>query len=102
MRRCSQATPQNPNLSLLQIAALLAEVLNLTTNEVAVNGHVRTYPITLIDNPVWDLSSAARADDAPGAARRGAGLARMQRVAGFADRAPQPPTRPPRATTGWR
>jgi chemotaxis protein MotB len=71
-----------------EIADLLAEVLNLASNKVAVQGHVRSYPITLIRNPVWDLS-AARAD----AMRRKleeAGLpgTRMQRMAGFADRVP--------------
>jgi chemotaxis protein MotB len=70
------------------IAALLSEVLNLTTNEIAVNGHVRAYPVTLIDNPVWDLS-AARAQ-AMRALLEEAGIdgARVQRVSGFADRKP--------------
>lgn len=71
-----------------KIAALLAEVLGLAQNQIAVNGHVHSYPITLIDDPVWDLS-AARAQvmrellqgyDLPGA--------RMQRVTGMADRTP--------------
>jgi chemotaxis protein MotB len=71
-----------------EIADLVAEVLNLASNRVAVQGHVRSYPITLIRNPVWDLS-AARAD----VMRRKleeAGLpgARIQRMAGFADRVP--------------
>jgi chemotaxis protein MotB len=70
------------------IAALLSEVLNLTTNEIAVNGHVRAYPVTLIVNPVWDLS-AARAQ-AMRTLLEGAGIdgARVQRVSGFADRKP--------------
>lgn len=70
------------------IARLLSEVLNLTTNEIAVNGHVRSYPVTLIDNPVWDLS-AARAQ-AMRALLEEAGIddARVQRVSGFADRKP--------------
>jgi chemotaxis protein MotB len=68
------------------IADLLAEVLNLTTNEIAVNGHVRAYPVTLIDNPVWDLSSARA--QAMRALLEGAGIdtGRIQRVSGFADR----------------
>lgn len=72
----------------LAIAGLLAEVLNLTTNEIAVNGHLRSYPVTLIDNPVWDLS-ADRAQSARGMLET-AGLdpERMQRIAGFADRKP--------------
>jgi chemotaxis protein MotB len=72
----------------LAIVDLLAEVLALTTNEIAVNGHLRAYPVTLIANPVWDLS----ADRAQGmrALLETAGLpgARMQRIAGFADRKP--------------
>ncbi len=72
----------------LAIGDLLAEVLALTSNEIAVSGHLRAYPVTLIDNPVWDLS-AERAQ----AARvmlEGAGLSpdRMQRISGFADRKP--------------
>ena len=71
-----------------KIAALLADVLTLTKNQIAVNGHVRSYPITLIDDPVWNLS-AARAQtmrlllqgyDLP--------AARIQRIAGMADRTP--------------
>ena len=71
-----------------KIAALLADVLGLAQNKIAVNGHVHSYPITLIDDPVWDLS-AARAQamrlllqdyDLP--------TTRMQRVAGMADRLP--------------
>ena len=71
-----------------KIAALLADVLTLTKNQIAVNGHVRSYPITLIDDPVWNLS-AARAQtmrlllqgyDLP--------AARIQRIAGMADRMP--------------
>jgi chemotaxis protein MotB len=72
----------------LAIADLLAEVLNLTTNEIAVNGHLQSFPVTLIDNPVWDLS-ADRAQAARGMLET-AGIAaeRMQRVSGFADRKP--------------
>jgi chemotaxis protein MotB len=70
------------------IADLLSEVLNLTTNEIAVSGHLRAHPVTLIDNPVWDLS-ALRAQ----AAREmlesaGIDTERMQRISGYADRKP--------------
>ncbi len=69
-----------------KIAALLADVLGLAQNQIAVNGHVRSYPITLIDDPVWDLS-AARAQ-AMRLLLQGYDLptARMQRIAGMADR----------------
>ncbi|MCU0826782.1 MAG: chemotaxis protein MotB [Tabrizicola sp.] len=77
-----------PSQVTLAMAALLAEVLNLTTNEIAVNGHLKAYPVTLIDNPVWDLS-ADRAQAMRGLLES-AGIAadRMQRIGGFADRKP--------------
>jgi len=82
------AETAQPTPELLALADLLAEVLNLTTNEMAVNGHLRAFPVTLIDNPVWDLS-ADRAQALRGLLED-AGLAadRMQRISGFADRKP--------------
>lgn len=70
------------------VAQILAEVLQTATNQLAVNGHVHAYPITLIDNPVWQLSSK-RADRLR-ELMVAAGLAdeRVQRFAGFADRKP--------------
>ncbi len=71
-----------------KIAALLAEVLGLAENQIAVNGHVRSYPITLIDDPTWDLS-AARAQ-AMRTLLEGYDLptSRMARITGNADRKP--------------
>ncbi len=70
------------------LAGVLADVLAVTTNAIAVNGHVASFPITLIANPEWDLS-AARAQTMRGLLEA-AGLApaRMARVSGFADRKP--------------
>ena len=70
------------------VAGLLSEVLSLTTNEIAVNGHLRAYPVTLIENPVWQLS-ATRAQ-AVRTLLEAAGIPsdRIQRIAGFADRKP--------------
>ena len=68
------------------IALMLAEVLVLTKNQIAISGHVRSYPITLISNPAWDLS-ADRAQAMRGLIES-AGLngARMQRISGYSDR----------------
>ena len=68
------------------IATMLAEVLALTKNQIAINGHVKSYPITLIDNPAWDLS-ADRAQELRGLIES-AGLSggRMQRISGYSDR----------------
>ncbi|WP_097031097.1 flagellar motor protein MotB [Cereibacter ovatus] len=75
-----------PEPVLNAIVRLLAEILPITSNRIAVNGHIRSYPITLIRNPVWDVS-AARAQRMRGLLES-AGLPaeRMQRISGFADR----------------
>jgi chemotaxis protein MotB len=82
------AESAEPGPVALALGDLLAEVLNLTTNEIAVSGHLRAHPVTLIDNPVWDLS-ADRAQALRGVLEA-AGLdpGRMQRISGFADRKP--------------
>ena len=78
----------DPSGDTRKIAALLADVLALAQNQIAVNGHVRSYPITLIDDPVWDLSSARA--QAMRLLLQGYDLptARMQRITGMADRSP--------------
>ena len=81
----------DPKLILPQIARMLAVVLDKTPNGIAINGHVRAYPMAMVDNPVWRLS-AARAEAMRGLMQR-AGLpsARLQRVTGHADRKPAAP-----------
>jgi len=77
-----------PTAQLESIAKILADVFGLVTNEVALNGHIRAYPVVLAENPVWDLSSA-RADELRKLLEQvGLPSARVQRVTGFADRKP--------------
>ncbi len=91
------ATPQ-PVIH--DIAALLAEVLAITRNKLAVNGHVRSFPITLIDNPAWAMSSA-RAQAMRGLLQEaGIDSERITRISGFADR--KPVTANPMATRNNR
>jgi chemotaxis protein MotB len=78
----------NPTDVTNAVAGLLAEVLNLTTNEIAVNGHLRAYPVTLIDNPVWDLSADRAQATRMLLETAGIPPERVQRIAGFADRKP--------------
>jgi chemotaxis protein MotB len=82
------ADSANPAPIARDIARLLAEVLQLSRNALAVNGHVRAYPVMMRDNPVWELS-AQRAQAIRGLLES-AGLpaARFQRIGGFADRKP--------------
>jgi chemotaxis protein MotB len=72
----------------LALADLLSDVLNLTTNEIAVSGHLRAHPVTLIDNPVWDMSSLRAQETRRMLETAGIDPGRMQRVSGFADRKP--------------
>ncbi len=82
------ADTDNPTPITKDIAEMLAEVLQLSRNALAVNGHVKAYPMTLIVNPVWDLS-AARAQRFRGLLEE-AGMQppRVQRISGYADRRP--------------
>ena len=77
-----------PSPVTLALAKLMADTLAITANEIAVNGHLRSYPVTLKANPVWDLSAerAQRMRLLLEAAGLDAG--RVQRISGFADRKP--------------
>ncbi len=76
------------NESTMQIAQLLTNVLVISTNQIAIEGHVRSYPITLIDDPTWDLS-ADRAQVFRGALQSfGMQTTRIDRVTGHSNRKP--------------
>jgi chemotaxis protein MotB len=77
-----------PTQLMKDLTAIITETLLISTNEIAVNGYVHARPITLIDNPVWELSSA-RADQMRILMEAEAmPTARMQRVTGYADKKP--------------
>jgi chemotaxis protein MotB len=73
---------------LRDIATMLSEVLGLTANGIAIEGHVASFPITLIDNPAWTLSSARAQAMRDLLQQTGLPANRMQRVSGHADRKP--------------
>ncbi|RYI34641.1 MAG: chemotaxis protein MotB [Acetobacteraceae bacterium] len=77
-----------PTPVLKALTDLLSDVLNLTTNELAVSGHLRSLPVTLIENPVWDLSSERAQITREQLESAGIDPARVQRISGFADRKP--------------
>lgn len=75
-----------PQPVLRELTRIIARVVAKTRNQIAVAGHVRAYPETLVTSPVWALSDArahavrnlleeARLDGQ-----------RIQRVTGYADR----------------
>lgn len=77
-----------PTIGAKQLLAVVSEVFALAENSVAVNGHVRSYPVPLAENPVWPLSAARAQAIRSALEKSGLDAARMQRVAGFADRKP--------------
>lgn len=70
------------------LAGVVAEAFAVVANDVAVQGHTRSYPIVLAVNPVWDLSAARAQAMRRLVAAAGLDEARVQRVTGFADRRP--------------
>ena len=77
-----------PTENTRQIAALLAEVFAISTNDVAINGHIQTYPVTLIDNPAWDLTTQRAHMMRLLLEEAAMPPARIVRVTGHADRKP--------------
>ncbi len=77
-----------PTGLMVQLTAMMAEVFGLVKNEVAVAGYLRSQPVVVADNPVWDLS-AGRADRVRLMLEEtGLKPGRVQRISGFADRRP--------------
>jgi chemotaxis protein MotB len=77
-----------PSENIRQIAALLAEVFAIATNDIAINGHIQTFPVTRLENPSWDLTTQRA--HAMRSLLEGANMPTQQivRVTGHADRKP--------------
>ncbi len=78
----------SPRAGTRVLATVLAEVLGLTANRLAVNGHLRRMPVTLADDPSWELSAARAQAMRQLLEATGVAGARFQRIGGFADRKP--------------
>lgn len=79
-----------PTPILRELTEIVGRVLSRTRNQVAIAGHVRSYPAVLANSPIWDLSNN-RADAVRSLLERTSlSSARIQRVTGYADRRSQP------------
>lgn len=77
-----------PTELLGELAAMMVRVSKIVTNQVAIEGHVRSLPIVAQSKPVWQDSSR-RADVLRVLMKdRGFDPMRVQRLAGHADREP--------------
>ena len=75
-----------PQPVLSELTRIIARVIAKTRNQIAISGHVRAYPETLVSSPVWALSDArahAVRNLLEGSSLDGK---RIQRVTGYADR----------------
>ena len=78
-----------PTPVLREIIAVVVELAEMVTNEIAVGAHLPARSVVLADNPVWELSSA-RADSVRRMLKEeGLDPARVARVTGHADREPR-------------
>ena len=77
-----------PTRVMIELLTSFAPVFEMVRNPIAIDGHVRTQPLVLADNPVWNIS-AGRAE-AVRARLVSAGLdeERMARLTGHANREP--------------
>lgn len=77
-----------PTQALKDLAGILAGILPLVENKLAIGGHTRAGPIVLANNPVWDLSTARAHAMRRLLQTNGVDGARVQRVTGHADKSP--------------
>ncbi|WP_128253185.1 flagellar motor protein MotB [Falsirhodobacter deserti] len=89
-----------PQSVMRDIARLLADVLALTANNLAISGHVRNYPLMMLHNPAWDLSADRAQAVRALLGQMGLPQERSSRVEGHADR--RPVTANPMATRNNR
>jgi chemotaxis protein MotB len=80
-----------PTELLRDMTAIISDVLQIATNEIAINGYVHARPIVLLDNPVWELSSSRAQQMRLLMEEFGSPPKRMQRVTGYADKSPVTP-----------
>ncbi|MDQ2090882.1 flagellar motor protein MotB [Marimonas arenosa] len=77
-----------PTRALRDLSTMLARIIPLVENKVAIGGHARSRPVVVAQNPVWKLSSS-RADAMRGLLETsGLATGRVTRVTGHADNQP--------------
>lgn len=75
-----------PQPVLSELTRIIGRVIARTRNPVAISGHVRAYPETLVNSPVWSLSDARAHAVRNLLERSELDHRRIQRVSGYADR----------------
>lgn len=77
-----------PEVVTTLLLKMMGRVLSVVKNDVAVTGYVRSEPLVVVDNPVWDLSTQRADKVRKMLEENGVPSNRIQRVTGYADRKP--------------
>ena len=77
-----------PTPVLTQLAQLISETFAISTNDIAVEGHVKSYPVMMVNNPIWSLSTERAQVMRQLLQAAGTEDERIARVVGKADRKP--------------
>ena len=77
-----------PTQTLKDITNLVSEVIGVAENHIAVDGYVRSYPVMMVNNPIWNLSAQRAQVVRALLEQAGTADARIVRVSGHADRNP--------------
>ena len=77
-----------PSDLLRQLIAMISQVFSVTANQMSINGHTRAYPVTLLHNPGWDLSTQQAHLVRQLLEQAGFDKSRIEKVTGWSDRAP--------------
>ena len=73
---------------MMELLAAFAPVFDMVRNPIAIDGHVRTQPLVLADNPVWNISAGRAEAVRARLVFSGLDEGRMARLTGHADREP--------------
>lgn len=77
-----------PELVTTMLLSMMGRVLSVVKNDVAVTGYVRSEPLVVVDNPVWNLSTQRADKIRKMLEESGVPSNSIQRITGYADRKP--------------
>ncbi|MBE1285436.1 MAG: OmpA family protein [Rhodobacteraceae bacterium] len=78
----------NPTDLFRRLIRMIGQVSNRVNNPIAITGHLRSRPVVLAQNPVWELSTARAGTTRELLESSGVSSARIRRLTGHADRNP--------------
>ncbi len=77
---------QRPTALMKQLSDILVDAFARVTNQVAINGHIRSFPVVWKSDPGWDVSSARANATHEILVASGLKPERVERVTGWSDR----------------